>query len=382
MYNYKIKNKKLLLILLIYLFITISLTIKKYIYYINIINPLFWGSILIYLICNTKKYYTRFYINKKYLACMIVISSIQISAFFYIGFILGFTKSPYNHDIISILKNVIIQILPIIGIEITRAIIVNRNKNNKLILIFISIISILIETKYNILINLYSNKEELFKYICSTIIPLIANNILFTYLTLNGACSLVLIYRVLKELAILLLPIFPDTDWFINGSTDVVSSIIIYVIFKYKIIKEKRDRENKKEKISYILTITISIIIISFMIGIFKYEPIAIMSDSMSPTFNRGDIIIFKKIKNSELEKIPKNSIIIYSIKNQNIAHRVIKTIKKEEKTLYQTKGDSNNMADVELVKTNQIKGVYMFHIKYIGFPSVWLYDYFNRVAK
>ena len=26
-----------------------------------------------------------------------------------------------------------------------------------------------------------------------------------------------------------------------------------------------------------------------------------------------------------------------------------------------------------------QISGMYVFHVKYIGFPSIWLYEYFNN---
>ena len=38
------------------------------------------------------------------------------------------------------------------------------------------------------------------------------------------------------------------------------------------------------------------------MLGIFKYEPIAILSNSMYPTYDRGDIVIFKKMSEEEFE--------------------------------------------------------------------------------
>ena len=46
---------------------------------------------------------------------------------------------------------------------------------------------------------------------------------------------------------------------------------------------------------------------------------------------------------------------------------------------LYQTKGDSNNVTDSKLVSLSQIKGIYCFRVKYIGFPSVWLYEFLNK---
>ena len=99
----------------------------------------------------------------------------------------------------------------------------------------------------------------------------------------------------------------------------------------------------------------------------------------MAQTFVRGDVVIFEKISNKE--DIPINSIIIYSFGEQNIAHRVVDKIEKNNTVMYQTKGDNNNAPDTDLVPIEKIKGIYVFHIKYIGFPSIWLYDYFNNNA-
>ena len=338
---------------------------------------------LVYLIWNIKKFYVRNPINKKYIINMIIISSVHIIVYFYIGFIFGFSKSPYNHEILTMIKNIIIKIIPIISIEVTRSVIANRNKNNKALLKFLTILLILVEINYNTLINLYSNKEELFKYICSTIIPLIASSILYTYLTLKGSYLLVLIYRIYKDLMVLILPILPDIDWFITGSIGILSPTIVYLLFKYKFIKEKRNHIKKQqtnfEKFSYTVALTLAVTIICFMLGVLKYQPIAIISSSMFPLFNRGDVVIYKDLSDSELKQIEENSIIIYKIGNQNIAHRVVNRIEENNTVFYQTKGDSNNVADSDLVKTEQIKGIYVFHVKYIGYPSAFLYQYFNN---
>lgn len=377
-----IKNKELLVIIIAYIFITMNLIIDDVIFYTNVINPLFWTFILVYLIWDMKKGYIRFCRNKRYFKYMIIISFIHTIVYFYMGFIFGFSKSPYNHAIISILKNIIIQIVPIIGIEVTRSVIATRNKDNKLLLTLLTILLILVEINYNTVLNLFSNKEEFFEYICEIILPQIAGGILYTYLTLKGSYSLTLLYRFLNELVVLLLPILPDLDWFMTGSEGILSVTLIYLLFKYRFTKEKKDiREKNKNlfaKISYILTLALSITLVCFMLGIFKYEPITILSNSMIPTFSRGDVIIYKKITDKQLKELTENSIIIYNMGEQNIAHRIVNTIEKSGTVSYQTKGDSNNAPDINLVETDQIQGIYIFHIKYIGFPSVWLYDYFH----
>lgn len=374
------KNKELLIIITIYTFASFFLLRYDNVFYINAINPIFWADILIYLILDIKNSPIRFRVNKRYLIYISIIAFVQICIYVYLGFILGFSKNPYSIEILSILKNTIIQIFPIISIELARYVIISRNKNNKLVLVFTTILLILVQIRYNTLIDLYSNKEEIFEYICSNILPLISSGILCTYLILKGGYLLTLIYRISSVLPILIFPILPDLDWFVTGSIGILFPIIIYVIFKYS---EKRDIRERKQnaytKLSYLLTFSFCITLICFMTGMFKYEPISILSNSMNPTYSRGDAIIFKKLNNDELIDIQKGQIIVYAVGEKNIAHRVVNIIRQNDKVQYQTKGDNNNAPDMNLVETEQIQGMYVFHIKYLGFPSIWLYDYFNE---
>ena len=370
-----LKNEKLLLTIIVYVFITTNLIISNSEIYTNFINPIFWGGMIIYLIIDKKKNYIRFSKNKKYFKYMVIISCLHVAVYLYLGLILGFSEKTDNYNFISTL-------IPIIGIEVTRNVLAVRNKNNKLVLTFITILFVLVDLKYNILVNIYPHKEEFFYYICKTILPLIACNSLYTYLTLKGSFFIPLIYELSKTLITQIFPISSNVDWFIIATMGILCPIIIYALFRYKLTNNKEDIRKKKEnshhKISFTITLLFCINLVFFMIGIFKYEPITILSNSMKPNFERGDVIIFKKLNDSELTQIPINQIIVYSIGKQNVAHRIIDKIETNNTVMYKTKGDSNNVADNLLVQTNQIKGKCVFNIKYIGFPTVWLYEYFN----
>lgn len=382
--NY-IKCKNILVIITLYTLATIFLIINNNTIYTNIINPIFWSIIIIYLLWYMKEYYIRSSGNRKYLLYIVIISCIHVIVYFYLGFIFGFSKSPYEHKIGSILRNVFINIIPIIGIEMTRGILIIQNKSNKFIIIFSTIILILININYHTFLDLTYNKERLFQYICSYIIPSISSGIVYTYLTLIGSYLLSLTLRLFYRLVVFLLPILTNMNWFVMGSFGTLSPFIIYMLFKFKLIKENNRVKKKRytfsntlSKISYIITLILSITLICFMLGAFKYEPIVILSNSMKSTFSRGDALIYKKLTDRELKQIPLYSIIVYTVGEQNIAHRIVSITEENDTIFYQTKGDSNNVPDTQLVAPNQIKGIYSFHIKYIGFPSVWLYDYFN----
>lgn len=352
----------------------------KPIIYTNIINPIFWMMVILYIKWYLKIVYIRFNKDKSHIINIIIISILHIIIFFNIGLIFGFSKSPYNHSLVQILKNICVQAIPIVGIELIRWIIVCRNKNNKFILFVITILLFLIEINYSFFNNSLIDKEDMFEYIISTIIPLFFQNILCTYLVRKESYLITLIYKIFGKVIILILPIIPNINWFIYGSANILSIITVYVLFKYKFNKIKKDTKSKKknnlEKISYIITLFLSTSLICFMLGLFKYEPIVILSNSMEPTFSRGDVVIYKKI---DVKNIQKNDIIIYSIGEQNIAHRVIDITEDDGTYYFKTKGDRNNTSDMIRVTTENIKGVYVFHIKYLGFPSIWLHDYFNE---
>ena len=310
---------------------------------------------------------------------MLIISVIYILIFFYLGFFTGFAKSPYNHDIISILKNLTIKLLPIIGIEITRAILLNINKKNKKIAVIITILLILLEIDYNTIANIYTDKKLVFEYICESLIPMVMYSGLYTYLTIKDSCLLTLIFRIIKQTSMLIFPILPNMNWFINGSMNAITATIIYILFQYRLGKGDK-KSNIISKISYGTVIAICVILVCFMLGCFKYEPITILSNSMNPQINRADVVIYKKLDELEKQEISKGSIIVYSYEGKNIVHRVVDTVNENGATKYKTKGDRNNVEDKNLVGEEQIKGIVTFTIRYIGYPSVWLYEYFNSV--
>lgn len=376
-----IKQKEIFIISIIYIFISVYLQFNNIQLY-NLINPIFYILLSTYIVYQIKDSYLRVKNNKYFELKILSLVVIYLIIFFSLGFFVGFSKSPYSHEILGIFKNIWLIIIPIIGIELVRCIIVNKNRRNYLALISITILIILVEIKYNVLFANINNKELFFKYICSTILPLIASNFLYTYLSAKASYKLPFIFRIVEKITLLLLPIYPSTNWFISGSLGILTPVVVYFLFKYRYIKDETEGIRRKpsefSKVGFVLAITASSILIAFMLGLFKYEPIAILSNSMLPTYSRGDVVVYEKLSDTDLQKLKNNSIIVYKIGNQYVAHRIIEVVKDNGVVSYRTQGDNNNAPDGRLVEISQIKGVYIFSIKYIGFPSVWLNDYFN----
>ena len=348
-----LNNKHLLFLLIIYTLIHIFLYTNNF--YLNFINPLFWLCFLINQ-QNLKLF------PKKEINITLTISIIFFILYLTSGFIFGFNKSPYSHTLVNIFQNIWPVILPIYGIEIIRYKLIKNNKNSFIFLITI----IIIISDINFKVLFLSHNIIFLHYFISTIIPIIAQNILFTYLSLNSHYHIPIIFKLFNELPIFILPIIPYRNWFIAGSFAIIKVLIIYYLFKYYIFNKKIYSKNSK---LYPLTIIASIILVLFMLGIFNYQPIVILSNSMNPTFNKGDIVIYKKEDN-----ILPGDIIVFNYQNQFIIHRVVSI-----NEYYITKGDANNTIDNIKIQKKDIKGVYQFHIKYLGYPSIWLNEFFTK---
>lgn len=100
--------------------------------------------------------------------------------------------------------------------------------------------------------------------------------------------------------------------------------------------------------------------------NVFGYSISRVVSGSMHPTIEIGDMIIIKKIDNYKI-----GDIVTYTEDNGTlITHRIIKV---NENTVV-TKGDYNNTEDPEISKTKiQGKVVFKFHsvFRYLNYKTI-----------
>ena len=352
-----IKNKHLFFLLIIYTILHI------FFYTNNFINLLFWFSFFIFF------YHQDFnFPKKKEIHLTLTISIIFFILYLVSGFIFGFNNSLFNDPLMNTLINLVVIILPIGGIEILRFKLIKSNKDNFKIISLITFIVIISEINFKALA--LAHNIIFLHYIISIIIPIIAQNILYTYLSLNAHYDIPIIIRIFDKVPKYLLPLILNSNWFIVGAFAIIKVFIIYYLFKYFIFSKKTiNYFTNLNMLLYPITIFTSILLVLFMLGLFTYQPIAILSNSMNPIFKKGDVVIYKKCEN-----IVPGDIIVFQYQNQMIVHRVVSI-----HDYYVTKGDANNSVDFIKIKKEDIKGVYQFHIKYLGYPSIWLNELFTR---
>lgn len=345
--------------------------------YTNTFNPIFWifTAILSYLLAKDEpniKSRNKYDITQT----IVIILILYCMIYFSLGLIFGYERSPYSHTLTAIFKNLWSFVILIGFQEYVRMQMVKLSPKKISYYAIITLLFIIVEIDFWNFGSNFSSNVDFFKYLSQTIIPLIVTNCLFTYLIIMAGNVPSTIYRCILILITLLLPIFPALNWLIKSMLEIILVIITALYVNYVDLQSSRimnRRQLKKEKVtSYIPFVIVLIVLVCFIGGIFKYQPIAVLSNSMYPTFARGDAVVVEKLTEKEFEKLKKGDILYYSKDGRLVIHRII-NIEKNEKNKLEiiTKGDNNNAEDSWIVTNEEIIGKVKFMVPYIGYPSV-----------
>lgn len=118
---------------------------------------------------------------------------------------------------------------------------------------------------------------------------------------------------------------------------------------------------------SIVLFILVLIIAVIFAPKLFRIEPMVVVSGSMEPSYMKGSLLYVKE----DTGEIKAGDAITFYRHGELVTHRVVE-INTDEKT-YITKGDANQVNDVQPVAWSDVVGVPVFDIPLLGYPAAFL---------
>jgi signal peptidase len=297
------------------------------------------------------------------------------------GLFLGFNKTAYSLTFLSILKHIIPVILTIGITEIVRYIFITKGQVNNFIKILIFVCFVMLDI--NLFFNLY--KGELLKFVLMVLVPSISKNILLLYLSYKVGFRTTIVYRLLMEIPMYILPIFPALGIYIDSLLQflfpMVLLYIIYTGFSSEIVEKPGSRvENKK--ITTSISVLIFIIMTTYILlnsGILKYFNITIGSNSMYPYIKKGDVVLIEKLRDDEISTLKKGDVLVFKHNNILVIHRIIRIMEVEGNKYFYTKGDNNNGEDGYPISNNEVVGEALFKVPYIGYFTVELNELLHK---
>lgn len=344
--------------------------------YLYIINPLFWITLAVFLKIAIGKSYQKSRIKKEVIQYILIAVIIYILTYMISGLFITFGNNPYFTTVKGFLINLWMFGTVIISKEYIRYRLINNVYENdkKEIAILVSLIYIIIEIELNKYINTKITLLFALKDICQNLIPLIAKNVLYSYISMKSDWKPASIYELFTKLYLWLSPILPNAPWIMVAIIETTIPTILFFYIRYansknSEIKSRQEIENVNPKNSIPLVVLV-ILVIWFTIGVFPVKPIAVASGSMEKELYVGDVVIVKKCNAND---IVNGDIIQYQMKGYTVIHRVIEKKQKNGEYYFTTKGDNNPSEDKESVKEDQVLGKVIFKVKYLGYPAIWL---------
>lgn len=365
---------------LIYILIITSIALNIFVIpnylaiYWNILNVILWMVIFV-LARKISNQHNRFKGKKDKLKTTFIIVTIYLILYYLSGLFFGYQKSPFEHSFFGLLYNFVFYIMVIMLQEYTRSRLIN-NTRSKVGYTLITIILILTSYNYSTVFGNFNTGENIFKFIASDIYPAIIKGILCAFLVKLGSYELSLMFLLPIRIMEFITPIFPDLDWFLIVSFDsaLVLMLYYYIYYEHMINVERFTRKQieyaspRKTAIAIVFVLAFTF----FVAGFFPVQPVAIMSNSMAPQINRGDVVIVQKLNDEEKNKLKVGDIIQYSLENKYVIHRIDAIVESSGgKVEYVTKGDNNRSRDAKSVINSQIVGKVNLYVPYIGYPSV-----------
>ena len=358
------KNKTFLIIFFIFV-------LFNKIYSSEVYNLIIYPSILIIfsLVFYSKKEYPK---RKIIIYQIIKMVLIYVLIFYSAGFFIDYLKNPYGKDFNGIIINFYSILLVTSLKEYIRGILINEVANKKYFYMFlICIIFIILELDISLVKESIKTFDQFILLFTTHITPVIVINVFMTYLCIKGGFLPGLIYRALLTFISLIIPVVPNFN-------PVITSLFecIFPFFTYLLIRNELQRDDKYEEeikpSNWIITTSILTLIMLFALGTFNVKPVAVLTGSMNPSINEGDLLIISKCS---IETVKPFDIVEFEVRNYSIVHRVIRI----ENNRLVTKGDNNLSIDKERVTSDNLTGCLKFKIPYLGYPAYMLKVIFNK---
>lgn len=122
--------------------------------------------------------------------------------------------------------------------------------------------------------------------------------------------------------------------------------------------------------------VLVVVILTILLVGVrlFGYDVYYVLSSSMVPTYETGELLYVKETDPKDIEK---GTPITFALNtNTVVTHRVIEVINREEDPgtrYFRTKGDANNMADGTLISEDNVLGVPKYSIPKLGYLAFYI---------
>ena len=348
-----------------------------------VVQPILWGLIAwAALVLPKYRPLAKLRVKSSIILLALMIGFFQVLFLVIGGLFSSFGQSPYSFTPLGIITNLFFVGSMLVGMELSRAWLINRlGKHHAfLALAFVGVLYTLLSIPLTQITSLRPEIESI-NFLNSTLLPLLAENLLASLLALLAGPLAAIAYRGMLQGFWWFCPILPDLSWAFKGLIGVVVPIIgMVVVNSFYSAKASRGQPRRQTRegfpVGWIITSIICVVIIWFSVGLFPFHPSLVASGSMRPVMDAGDVVIIAKVP----ADVIKEGDIIQFRKEEKITvmHRVIEIQETEGAKFFITKGDDNDEPDTDPVNPQNVVGKHVLTIPKVGWASIVVKSFFT----
>lgn len=339
--------------------------------------------------------------NSRLVATLVILSAVvfQIITFLLLGFKLGFARNAIGWNLTSFGQVFLPMILIIVAEEILRGQLIDKGRGSLLAVIMTGVTLWLIMVLVTLPSYNLAEPKAIFTLLLVMAGPAALINTLLTYIAYTYDYRINIIYRLVMDLPLYLLPIIPSSDVFLPALFQISLSVLLILALvwlhktnsnKATVVSFTRKKQPKRAAseqgqkakqiakwVSIGAIVMIVVLYAGLMSGLFKFYFLAIGSGSMEPNLFRGDMILVEKSR--DYKDMQVGDVLVYHYSNVVMVHRIAEISKDGNNYIFQTKGDNNASNDAWQVKQSDIIGLAKGRIAMFGYPTLWLNELFNK---
>ena len=158
-----------------------------------------------------------------------IIIILAIAVTYCVGAFVGFLRNGYSLAPINIIKNTYAPIFIAVFTELFRYNFIRANKNKFKMTVILTILLAILEMQMNMAVVTHWGLQEIFIVTTTLVIPIIAKNMILSYLSYEVGYQPCLIYRLILELYIYFVPYLPKFGDYLNSMFGLILPMVVFM---------------------------------------------------------------------------------------------------------------------------------------------------------
>lgn len=292
------------------------------------------------------------------------------------GFVVGFGRSPYARGGVSMALNIASVVSVVTAIELARSYLLGTRRGSGIgLLVGLGVLFAAIELDLASL-TVASGVVAIVTVIGSRVLPTMGEQLLAGTLTLAGGVGASITYRLIVNGFHWLSPILPDIQPIASGFLTVLLSVVFMVVVA-GIGNERLGDDPQadgspqavRSSFSWVAVSIACVVMVWFASGALGVRPLVVVSGSMRPGIDVGDIVIVQPVR---AEKLSAGDVIAFETRSGTTIHRIVRGASGSDVGRYfVTKGDNNKTKDAEPVVAENVMGRVRTVVPWVGWISI-----------